>query len=83
VPAEIYVNDRRANLGARDQRQRFFDRGGGKDAGARTVQRLVKLERDKRLIFHDEHGAPQQRIDGTHDANPYAAYHRERRPALT
>jgi hypothetical protein len=34
------------------------------------VQSAVKLRRDQRFIFYDEHGAPQQRVDASHNAAP-------------
>jgi hypothetical protein len=38
----------------------------------------MKIERDERLIFDDEHRSPQQRANASHNTTPNSAYAPER-----
>jgi hypothetical protein len=48
---------------AGNELERIFDIGGRVDA----APPFVKLKRYERLILHDEHGAPQQMANASHD----------------
>jgi hypothetical protein len=50
---------RRADPRVRNQSKRIFHGGRSEDVCARRVQRVVKFERDKGLVFHDQNGASQ------------------------
>jgi hypothetical protein len=56
---KIYVHNGRADSSVPNQLKRILDVGGSKNARARRVQRVVEFKCDERLIFHDEHGAPE------------------------
>jgi hypothetical protein len=59
APAEIHVNDRRADLRTRDEFKRTPAIRGSEDAGASFVERVVKVERDERYILYEEYRSTQ------------------------
>src|SRR5262252_8496386 len=68
-----------AQICARDEFESILDIGRSKDARAGRTQHVVKVERNQRLIFHDEHGTPAQRIDASQNSVPSGANEAERR----
>ena len=70
MASKLHVDDRRADLRVPDELNCFFDVRGSQDAGTCCVQLIVEFECDERLILHDEHRAPQQRIDASHNITP-------------
>ena len=70
MAAEIHIYDRGTDARVHDQLECIFDGGGSDDTRACFVECIVKIERDERLIFHDEHGEPQKGIDASHNTTP-------------
>lgn len=79
MAVKVHVHDCRTDARVADELESIFDIGRGKNACAGLMQCIVQLKRDQGLIFDDEHAAPQQWANGTHDTIPSSAKPERRR----